>query len=252
MLDAGGAGVDGEQSGMDRDAEGPWRGTDAAQGLPVGRRSLIVVLATVPVLGIGIVLLAVAGLKTVLIDVGLRQPDVQAPVLAWLSPCGRRLITGTDAATTTVERGHHPHETLQQDGRGFPLRRADQSSGSGGTCSSSIDSTPIPNFLPHQPLSMLGPVEIDLPNGRYVSKFSDSGPQGRTMFIAIDTTASATDALAMLDSQLRVLGYHPASKVSGVTTYDGNFGTVSTHIASLHDHKATVVVAQHAPPINNA
>ena len=147
-----------EQGGMDSDAEGPWRGTDAARRLPVGRRSLIVLFATVPLLGIGVVLLAVSGLKTVLIDLGLRQPDVQVPILAWLSPCGRTLMTGSDAATITVERGHHPREAFHQDGRGFPLAHADQSSGSSGTCSSNIDSTPMPTSLPHQPLTGLDPV----------------------------------------------------------------------------------------------
>ncbi|GAC1591964.1 MAG: hypothetical protein NVS3B21_11040 [Acidimicrobiales bacterium] len=208
--------------------------------------------ATVPVLGIGIVLLAVLGLKTVLIDVGLRQPDVQVPVLAWLSPCGRSLITGSAAATASVERGHHLHEALQQDGRGFPLRHHDQASHRGMTCSSTIDSTPMPDFIPHQPLTMLGPVQIDLPNGRATSKFTDSAPGGRTMFLAIDTTASSTAALGVLDSQLRTLGYGPAGAVDGVTTYSGSDGTVSIHIAALHDHKVSVVVAQHAPPVNAA
>ena len=105
---------------------------------------------------------------------------------------------------------------------------------------------------PGQSHTMLGPVQIDLPDGKAISKFTDSGPGGRTMFLAIDTTASATDALSMLDSQLRAFGYHPASTVNGVTTYSGNDGTVSTHIAAVHDHKATAVVAQHAPPINDA
>lgn len=191
---------------MDGADEGPWLGTDAAQRLPVGRRALLVLVATVPGLGVGIVLLAVFGLKTILIDVGLRQPDVQVPVLAWLSPCGRSLLTGSDASTVTVERGHHPTEFLHEDGRGFPLNNRNNASGGGRTCSATIDSTPMPDFLPHEPLSMLGPVQIDLPDGKVVSKLTDSGSAGRTMFLAIETTASSTAALATVDLQVRTFG----------------------------------------------
>lgn len=238
--------------GMDGVDEGPWLGTEAAQRLPAGGRALVVLLATVPALGIGIVLLVAFGLKTILIDVGLRQPDVQVPVLAWLSPCGRTLVTGSPAATVSVERGHHPHEPLQQDGRGFPLNNRDNQGGGGGTCSATIDSTPMPDFIPHEPLSMLGPVQIDLPGGKSVSKFTDSGSVGRTMFLAIDTTASSTAALEAVDLQLRAVGYSPAPGADGVTTYNGDEGTVSVHIARTRGRTVTVVVAQHAPPLGAA
>lgn len=235
--------------GMDDGGDGPWRGTDAALRLPVGRRSLMVLFATVPGLAIGVVLLAVFGLKSILIDIGLRQPDVQVPILPWLSPCGRTLITGSTAATVSVERGHHPSEVIQPDGRGFPLSHSEQVSGGGTTCSATLDSTPMPDFVPHEPLSMLGSVEIDLPDGKSVSKFTDSGLAGRTMFLAIDTTASSTQALATVATELRAEGYEPAAVIDGVTTYNGSDGTVSVHIARAHKHTVTVVVAQHAATV---